>query len=98
MHITTIAVSYSRKFNLGNFNSVDLSCSLWAQIDAEEDEDCCIALLQDKAREAVRSEYRKVKSNQGPVPTIKINGALVEEFIREGEEYGALSVKPAHLQ
>jgi len=54
MHITTIAVSYSRKFNLGNFNSVDLSCSLWAQIDAEEDEDCCIAILQDKARASVQ--------------------------------------------
>ncbi len=98
MHITTIAVSYSRKFNLGGFNSVDLSCSLWAQIDAEEDEDCCIAILQDKVREAVRSEYRKVKTNQGPVPTVKVNGALVEDFIPEGEEYGALVVNLAHLQ
>jgi len=98
MHITTIAVSYSRKFNLGNYNSVDLSCSLWAQIDAEEDEDCCIAILQDKAREAVRSEYHKVKSNQGPVPTIKINGTVVENSISEGEEFEALSVHPAHLQ
>ena len=98
MYVTTISVSYSRKFNLGNFNSVDLSCSLWAQIDAEEDEDCCIAILQDKAREAVRSEYRKVTSNQGPVPTVKVNGVLVEDFIPEGEEYGAISVNPAHLQ
>jgi hypothetical protein len=98
MHLTTIAVSYSRKFNLGNFNSVDLSCSLWAQIDAEEDEDCCIAILQDKAREAVRSEYRKVKSNQEPVPTIKINGAVVEDSILESEQFEALSVHPAHLQ
>jgi hypothetical protein len=98
MHITTIAVSYTRKFNLGNFNSVDLSCSLWAQIDAEEDEDCCIAILQDKAREAVRAEYHKVKSNQGPVPTVKVNGAFVEEFIPEGEEYSTLPVNPAHLQ
>ena len=98
MHITTIAVSYTRKFNLGNFNSVDLSCSLWAQIDAEEDEDCCIAILQDKAREAVRSEYHKVKTNQGPVPAVKVNGALVEDFIPEGEEYSTLSVNPAHLQ
>lgn len=98
MHVTTIAVSYSRKFNLGGFNSVDLSCSLWAQIDAEEDEDCCIAILQDKAREAVRSEYRKVKTNQGPVPTVKINGALVEDSILESEEFEALSLNPTHLQ
>lgn len=98
MHVTTIAVSYSRKFNLGGFNSVDLSCSLWAQIDAEEDEDCCIAILQDKAREAVRSEYRKVKTNQGPVPTVKINGTLVEDSILESEEFEALSLNPTHLQ
>jgi len=98
MNIRTIAVVYTRKFNLGNFNSTELSCSLWAQIDPEEDEDSCIAILQDKAREAVRSEYHKVKSNQGPVPTVKVNGALVEEFIPEGEEYSTLSVNTAHLQ
>lgn len=62
MQIRTIAVSYSRKFNLGNFNSVDLSCSLWAQIVAEEDEDACVQILQDKCREHVRSEYRKIKN------------------------------------
>lgn len=98
MNIRTIAVVYTRKFNLLNFNSVDLSCSLWAQIDPEEDEDACIAILQDKAREAVRCEYHKVKTNQGPVPTVKVNGAFVEDFIPEGEEYGALVVNPVHLQ
>jgi len=98
MNIRTIAVSYTRKFNLGGFNSVDLSCSLWAQIDAEEDEDCCIAILQDKAREAVRCEYHKVTSNQKAVPTVKVNGTLVEDFIPEGEEYSPLSVNPSHLQ
>ena len=98
MNIRTIAVSYTRKFNLLNFNSVDLSCSLWAQIDPEEDEDACIAILQDKAREAVRSEYHKVKTNQGPVATVKVNGTFVEDFIPEGEEYEALSINPTHLQ
>ena len=87
MNIRSIAVAYTRKFNLGNYNSVDLSCSLWAQIDPEEDEDCCIVILQDKAREAVRSEYNKVKSNAPPVATVKVNGEIVEDFIPEGEEY-----------
>ena len=87
MNIRTIAVVYTRKFNLGNFNSVDLSCSLWAQIEPEEDEDGCIAILQDKAREYVRSEYHKVKTNAPAAPTIKVNGALVADFIPEGEEY-----------
>lgn len=98
MNIRTIAVTYTRKFNLGNYNSVDLSCSLWAQIDAEEDEDCCIEILQDKVREAVRSEYRKTTSNAPPVPTIKVNGTLVEDFIPEGEEYEAIVMNSVHLQ
>jgi hypothetical protein len=91
-------VGYTRKFNLGSYNLVELSCSLWAQIDPEEDEDCCIEILQDKVREAVRCEYHKVTSNQKAVPTVKVNGAVVEEFIPEGEEYGAISVNSAHLQ
>jgi hypothetical protein len=98
MNIRTIAVTYTRKFNLGNYNSVDLSCSLWAQIDAEEDEDSCIEILQDKVREAVRSEHRKVGSNAPPVPTVKVNGALVEDFIPEGEEYEAIVMNSVHLQ
>ena len=73
MQIRTIAVSYSRKFNLGNFNSVDLACSLWAQIAAEEDEDCCIQILQDKCREHVRGEYYKAKNGCSPTDLFRVN-------------------------
>ena len=75
MNIRTIAVSYSRKFNLGNFNSVDLSCSLWAQIAAEEDEDGCIQILQDKCREHVRVEYYKAKNGCSPTELFRVNVA-----------------------
>ncbi|BAY66801.1 hypothetical protein NIES22_69450 (plasmid) [Calothrix brevissima NIES-22] len=37
MDIKTIAVTYHRKFNLGDCESLELGCSLWAQIDPEED-------------------------------------------------------------
>lgn len=73
MEIKTIAVSYTRKFNLGNFNSVDLSCSLWAQIDAREDEDTCIQILQDKCREHVRSEFHKAKNGSKLVELFPVN-------------------------
>jgi len=46
----------------------------------------------------VRAEYHKVKTNQGPVTTVKVNGAFVEDFIPEGEEYDAIAVNPVHLQ
>ena len=73
MQIKTIAVSYSRKFNLGDFNSVDLSCSLWAQIAAEEDEDACTQILQNKCREHVRTEYYKAKNGSQPVELFPVN-------------------------
>ena len=75
MQIKTIAVSYSRKFNLGNFNSVDLSCSLWAQIVAEEDEDACVQILQDKCREHIRGEYYKAKNGCSPTELCRVNVA-----------------------
>jgi hypothetical protein len=73
MIIRTLAITYSRKFNLGNYNSVDLSCSLWAQIDPEEDEETCINILRDKCREHVRNEYRKAKKGSEPVELFRVN-------------------------
>jgi len=75
MKITTIAFSYNRKFNLGNYNSVDLGCSLWAQIDPEEDEETCIMILRDKCRENVRDEYHKAKNGSQPVELFSVNGS-----------------------
>jgi hypothetical protein len=76
MKVTTIAISYNRKFNLGNYNSVELSCAIWAQIDKEEDEETCIMILRDKCREHVRQEYHKAKNGSDPVELFSINGGL----------------------
>lgn len=73
MIIKTIAVSYSRRFNLENYNSVELSTSLWARISDHEDEDVCVQILQDKARESVRNEYIKVKNGSEPVELFSVN-------------------------
>jgi hypothetical protein len=45
MFIKTIAVGYSRKFNLGDFNSAELSVNVWASISKGEDEDVCTMYL-----------------------------------------------------
>jgi hypothetical protein len=86
MFIKTIAVGYSRKFNLGDFNSADLSVDMWASISEGEDEDTCTQILQDKCREAVRMEYKKLIEKAPPVATFKVNGDAIPEFIPEGEE------------
>lgn len=75
MKITTISFTYQRKFNLGDYNSVDLACSLWAQIDPEEDEEMCVSILRDKCRENVRSEYHKAKNGSKPVELFTVNSS-----------------------
>lgn len=94
MKITTIAISYHRKFNLGNFNSVDLSCSLWAQIDAQEDEDACVQILQSKCREHVRNEYYLAKNGSKASELFRVNVAMDEDDNQPNEDnpslYGGL--------
>ncbi|MBS9396035.1 MAG: hypothetical protein HEQ29_23975 [Dolichospermum sp. LBC05a] len=90
MFVKTIAVSYERKFNLGDFNSATLGCSIWASISEGENEDMCTQLLQDKCREAVRKEYRKLLDKSKPAETFTVNGnsPVDDEFIPEGDIYG----------
>ena len=95
MQIKTIAVSYSRKFNLGNFNSVDLSCSLWAQIVAEEDEDACVQILQNKCREHIRVEYYKAKNGCSPTELFRVNVARDDEVESDASFYEGL--EPSEL-
>jgi hypothetical protein len=55
MEIKTIAVTYTRKFNLGDYESLELSCSLWGQIDpAEEDAQGTTQFLFQQAKDSVK--------------------------------------------
>lgn len=74
MKITTVSVTYSRKFNLGNYESLELGCSLWAQVEDGEDADGVTEFLYHQAKESVKiaampvlktSEFQmsKAKSN-----------------------------------
>ena len=68
MKINTIAVGYERKFNLGDYNSLTLEVTCWADLEPGDDADERIFELQAKTREAVKAEYLrlrdKVKSGQ----------------------------------
>ena len=55
MEIKTISVTYSRKFNLGDYESLELSCSLWGQIDpAEEDAEGATQFLFQQAKASIK--------------------------------------------
>jgi len=90
MIIKTIAISYERKFNLQEFNSVTIGCTLWAQIDPSENEDACVQIVVDKCRETVRTEYHKVKNGSEPVDIFSVNdteqtNAVQAEMIANGD-------------
>ena len=40
MQPTTVGVTYTRKFNLGNFESLELGINLYAKVDPDEDVEC----------------------------------------------------------
>jgi hypothetical protein len=73
MIIKTIGVNYNRRFNLGNFEYVELSCHIWARISDYEDEVVCTEILQSHAPSAVRNEFIKVKSGSEPVEIFSVN-------------------------
>ncbi len=83
MKFTTVSVSYARKFNLGDYESLELSCSLWAQIEDGEDADGVTQFLYQQAKDSVKlaampvlkaSEFQinKTKSNK------KVSGDINE--------------------
>ncbi|QLE53830.1 hypothetical protein FD724_38975 (plasmid) [Nostoc sp. C057] len=54
MKFTTVSVSYSRKFNLGDYESLELGCSLWAQVEDGEDADGITQFLYHQAKASVK--------------------------------------------
>jgi hypothetical protein len=61
MKIKTISVSYSRKFNLGDYNSLGLEVTYWADLDESDDPVLITKHLQAAAREDVKREYGRIQ-------------------------------------
>ncbi len=60
MHITTVSVEYRRKFNLGNYESLELGVSLYAKVDADEDSEAVAELLWQQAKASVKAQANPV--------------------------------------
>lgn len=56
MQLKTISVTYGRKLNLGDFNSVHSEVSLWADLEDGDDEASAANALRDMARNQVMLE------------------------------------------
>jgi len=54
--IKTVAVQYGRKLNLGDFNSAEISLTLWADLDKDEDSQAALDVLYAQAKENVKKQ------------------------------------------
>jgi hypothetical protein len=71
MKFTTVSVSYSRKFNLSDYESLELGCSLWAQVEDGEDADGITQFLYHQAKASVKLAAMRVLKT----PEFQINKA-----------------------
>ncbi len=55
-HIKTVSVQYGRKLNLGDFNSAEISVTIWADLDQDEDEQAALDVLYAQAKDNVKKQ------------------------------------------
>jgi hypothetical protein len=80
MKISTVSISYSRKFNLGQFESIDVGCSLWAQVEEEEDADGVVQFLYHQAKASVKEAAMPViKANEFQISKAKSQRKVVTD-------------------
>lgn len=56
MKVKTIAVSYARKVNTGDFSSASIGIDLWADLDDGEDAAAAISALYAEAKAQVKAQ------------------------------------------
>jgi hypothetical protein len=61
MRLKTVSVTYGRKLNLGDFNSVHAEISLWADLEEGDDEAAAAEALRSMARNQVMLELARVE-------------------------------------
>lgn len=64
MFIKTISTKYNRKFNLGNYESVEIEVGMWADLDEDENPETATAALREMCRMQVRDEILSLKSKK----------------------------------
>lgn len=60
MKLSSASVEYARVLNLGDFNSLRVTCTLGAEFDQTDDEAAVMAALWEMARENVRAQIARV--------------------------------------
>jgi len=93
MRIKTVSVVYERKFNMGDYQSLNVGVTLWADLDYEhipdsgtvvvtEDEDEVVDKLFTAAKQAVRKQFLMAKGKWNDASK---DGEQSDEIYEEGE-------------
>ena len=84
MHITTVSVEYRRKFNTGNYESLELGMSLYAKVDADEDPEAVAELLLKQAEALVKAQAAPVLKGVNYQAQVKRKESWVAASDEEG--------------
>jgi len=69
--VKTVSVTYGRKFNLGDYNSATVDCTIWADLDPEENLDAAMHDLWAMAKENVKSQAQPLLAKNGANANVK---------------------------
>ncbi len=61
MRVKTVAVGVRRKYNLGNYESVELDVTMWAEVDEDEEPNRVAAYLFEECKSLIREQSPKNK-------------------------------------
>lgn len=87
MQITTISVTYGRKFNLGDYNSANVETQIWATLDESDDTAAAFDVLWAQAKGEVREQAEPLFAKQSARAAQLFAGLPVElqaEVIKQG--------------
>ena len=73
--VASFSVTYDRKFNIGDYNSLRLGATITVELEDDDDPDAVIAANQERVKKAVAREYVELRKK---LDATKTNGQTVE--------------------
>lgn len=64
MKLKTVSITYGRKFNLGDYNSATIDCTMWADLDDGDDEGTVMSALWAMAKNNVKAQSLPILKQQ----------------------------------
>lgn len=80
MNVKTVSVHYGRKHNLGDYNSANVECTIWADVEEGENLNRVMGDLWEMAKNNVRAQLVPLAKGNGSMKTEEIFLGLPKEL------------------